>query len=187
MLLVEKGLKDAMGAEIDAPFQTIIDKFEAEVRIVGSVGHRLFAVTDLDAPRYKIIEIDLTNPSRNHWKEIVPESKDLLEGAELAGGNLVVKYLVDAKNQLFVFDLDGKKESEIALPAIGTVGRLSGDPDRPELFYVFTSFLYPSTIYRYDVSTGRNEVFKRPNVDFDADKYETKQIFYASKDGTKIP
>jgi prolyl oligopeptidase len=186
-LLFFKELKDPMAPQIDAPFQTIIDKFEAEVRIVGSVGSRLFAVTDLDAPRYKIIEIDLANPSRNHWKEIIPESKDLLEDAELAGGKLVVKYLVDAKNQLFVFDLDGRRESEIALPAIGTVGTLSGDPDRPELFYMFTSFLYPSTIYRYDVSTGQNEVFKKPNVDFDADKYETKQIFYASKDGTKIP
>jgi len=186
-LLFFKEFKDPMAPQIDAPFQTIIDKFEAEVRIVGSVGSRLFAVTDLDAPRYKIIEIDLTNPSRDHWKAIVPESKDLLEDAELAGGKLVVKYLVDAKNQLYVFDLDGMKESEIALPAFGTVGSLSGDPDRPELFYMFTSFLYPSTIYRYDVSTGQNEVFKKPNVDFDADKYETKQIFYASKDGTKIP
>src|SRR5260370_13779077 len=177
MLLVEKGLKESIAQYIDAAFHTIMEKVEAEVRIVGSVGHRLFAVTDLDAPRYKIIEIDLTNPSRNHWKEIVPESKDLLEGAELAGGNLVVKYLVDAKNQLFVFDLDGKKESEIALPAIGTVGRLSGDPDRPELFYMFTSFLYPSRIYRYDVSTGQNEVFQKPKHDFDASHIYKKPTF----------
>src|SRR5271166_4655429 len=96
-LLFFKELKDPMAPQIDAPFQAIVDKFEAEVRIVGSIGSRLFAVTDLNAPRYKIIEIDLTNPSRDHWKEIVPESKDLLEGAELAGGKLVVKYLVDAK------------------------------------------------------------------------------------------
>jgi len=186
-LLYFKELGDPMAPKIDAPFQTIIDKFEAQLQVVGSVGSRLFVVTDLGAPRYKIIEIDLTNPSRDHWKEIIPESKDLLEEAELAGGKLVVKYLVDAKNQLFVFDLDGNKVTEIALPALGTVGTLSGDPDRPELFYMFTSFLYPATIYRYDVSTGQNEVFKKPNVDFNADEYETKQIFYRSKDGTKIP
>src|SRR5260370_1539638 len=155
-LLFFKELKDPMAPQIDAPFQTIIDKFEAEVRIVGSVGSRLFAVTDLDAPRYKIIEIDLTNPSRNHWKEIVPESKDLLEGAELAGGKLVVKYLADAKNQLFVFDLDGSKESEIPLPAIGTVGGLSGHPDRPDLFYFVTSFLSPSPMYPYHLDTPHN-------------------------------
>ena len=115
-----------MVPKIDAPFKPIVDKFEAEIRIVGSIGNRLYIVTDLDAARYKIIEIDLTNPSRDHWKEIVPESKDLLEDAALVGGKLVVKYLVDAKNQLFVFDLDGKRESEIGLPAIGTVGTLSG-------------------------------------------------------------
>jgi prolyl oligopeptidase len=186
-LLYFKELGDPMAPKIDAPFQTIIDKFEAQLKVVGSVRNRLFAVTDLGAPRYKIIEIDLTNPGRDHWKTVVPESKDLLEDAELAGGKLVLKYLVDAKNQLFVFDLEGTKVSEIALPALGTVGALSGDPDRPELFYMFTSFLYPATIYRYDVSTGQNEVFKKPNVDFNSDEYETKQIFYRSKDGTKIP
>jgi prolyl oligopeptidase len=186
-LLFFKELVDPMAPEIDAPFRTIIDNFAAEVRVVGSIGNRLFAVTDLNAPRYKIVEIDLTNPGRDHWKELVPESKDLLEGAELAGGKLVVKYLVDAKNQLLVFDLDGRKESEIALPALGTVGGMTGDPDRPELFYMFTSFLYPPTIYRYDVSTGQNEVFEKPKVDFDADQYETRQIFFPSKDGTKIP
>jgi prolyl oligopeptidase len=186
-LLLFKELMDPMAPQIDAPLQTIIDKFEAEVRVVGSVGSRLFAISDLDAPKYKIIEIDLANPGRSHWKAIVPESNDLLENAALVGGKLVVKYLVDAKYQLLVFNLDGRKESEIVLPALGTVGGLSGDPDRPELFYMFTSFLYPSTIYRYDVSTGENEVFKKPDVDFDAAKYETKQIFYHSKDGTKIP
>jgi len=186
-LLYFKDLGDPMAPKIDAPFQPIVDKVEAEFKVAGSIGNRLYVVTDLNAARYKVVEIDLTNPSRDHWKEIVPESKDLLEDATLVGGKLVVKYLVDAKNQLFVFDLDGKRESEIGLPALGTVGALSGDPDRPELFYSFTSFLYPSAIYRYDVSTGQNTVFQKPNVDFDPDRYETKQIFYASKDGTKVP
>ena len=182
-----KDLGDPMAPKIDAPFQPIVDKVEADFKVAGTIGNRLFVVTDLNAARYKIVEIDLTNPSRDHWKEIIPESKDLLEEAAVVGGKLVVKYLVDAKNQLFVFDLDGKRESEIDLPALGTVGSLSGDPDRPELFYSFTSFLYPPTIYRYDVSTGQNTVFQKPNVNFDPDLYETKQIFYASKDGTKIP
>jgi prolyl oligopeptidase len=186
-LLYFKDLGDPMAPKIDGPFQPIVDKVEAEFNVAGAIGNRLYVVTDLNAARYKIVEIDLSNPSREHWKEIVPESKELLEDAALVGGKLVVKYLVDAKNQLFVFDLDGKRESEVELPVLGTVGTLSGDPDRPELFYLFTSFLYPSTIYRYDVSTGQNSVFQKPNVNFDPDRYETKQIFYASKDGTRIP
>jgi prolyl oligopeptidase len=186
-LVYFKDLGDPLAPKIDAPFQPIVDKFEAEFKIMGSIGDRLFAVTDLNAARYKIVEIDLTNPSRDRWKEIIPESKDLLEDAALVGGKLVVKYLVDAKNQLFVFTQDGKRESEISLPTLGTVAALSGNPDSPELFYLFTSFLYPSTIYRYDVTTGQSVVFKQSNVNFDPDLYETKQIFYASKDGTKIP
>jgi len=186
-LLYFKDLGDPMAPKIDAPFQPIVDMVEAEFKVAGSIGNRLFVVTDLNAAKYKIVEIDLTNPARDHWKEIVPESKDLLEDATLVGGKLVVKYLIDAKNQLFVFDLAGKRESEIGLPALGTVGALSGDPDGPELFYLFTSFLYPSAIYRYDVNTGENTVFKKPNVDFDPAQYETKQIFYASRDGTKVP
>jgi prolyl oligopeptidase len=182
-----KDLGDPLAPKIDAPFQSIVDKFEAEFKIVGSVGNKLFAVTDLNAARYKIVEIDLMNPNQDHWKDIIPESKDLLEDAALVGGKLVVKYLVDAKNKLFVFTLDGKRESEINLPTLGTVGALSGDSDRAELFYLFTSFLYPSTIYRYDVTTGQSVVFKQSNVNFDPNLYETKQIFYASKDGTRIP
>ncbi|MBV9106081.1 MAG: S9 family peptidase [Verrucomicrobia bacterium] len=186
-LLYFKDLGDPKAPNIEAPFQPIVDKFEGEFKVVGSIGNRLYLVTDLNAPRYKIVEIDLTDPSRDHWKEVVPESKELLEEASLVGGKLVIKYLVDAKNRLLVFDLEGRQEREIGLPALGTVGSLSGDPDRPELFYVFTSFLYPSTIYRYDVSSGQNMVFQKPSVDFDPDRYETKQIFYASNDGTKIP
>jgi prolyl oligopeptidase len=186
-LLYFKDLGDPAAPKIDAPFQPIVDKFEADFKVAGLIGNRLFLVTDLDAARYKIVEVDLTNPGQDHWKEIVPQSKDLLEDAKLVGGKLVVKYLVDAKNQLLLFDLDGKRESEIGLPALGTVDSLSGNPDRSELFYSFTSFLYPTAIYRYDVSTGQKAVFQKTNVDFDPDRYETKQIFYPSKDGTKIP
>ena len=186
-LLYFKDLGDPRAPNIDAPFQPIDDKFEAEFKVAGAIGSRLYLVTDLGAPRYKIVEVDLTNPAREHWKVVVPESKDLLEDAAVVGGKLVVKYLADAKNQLFVFDLDGKEEGEIDLPALGTVGTLSGNPDSPELFYSFTSFLYPLTVYRYDLSNGQNTVFQKPNVNFDPDRYETKQIFYSSKDGTKIP
>ncbi len=186
-LLYFKDLGDPMAPKIDANFQPIVDKFESEYKIIGSIGSHLYIVTDLNAPRYRIIEIDLGNPGRDHWKEVIPESKDLLEDAAVVGGKLIVKYLVDAKNRLTVFGPDGSKEREISLPALGTVGTLSGDPSRSELFYQFTSFTYPTTIYRYDVETGENSVFKKPNLNFDSSLYVTRQMFYKSKDGTKIP
>jgi prolyl oligopeptidase len=182
-----KDLKDPASPKLDAPFQPIIDRFEANFVFIGSVGTKAYLRTDVDAAKYKIVEVDLTNPGCEYWKDLVPETKDLLQGAELVGNKLAVNYLADAKNQLFIFDLVGTKQADVSLPTLGTVSGLSGDLDQPELFYVFTSFLYPPAIYRYDVETGKSEVFKKPSVDIDADAFETKQIFYPSKDGIKIP
>jgi prolyl oligopeptidase len=182
-----KDLRDPCSPVMDGPLLPVFPEFEAEVKIIGSLGNRFFVLTDLNAPKYKIVEIDLNKPDREYWKEAVPETKDLLESAALVGGKLIVNYLVDAKNELSVRDLQGAKQGDIPLPSIGTVGSLSGDVDRPELFYSFTSFLYPATIYRCDVNTLRIEVFKKPSVDFDPAAYETKQIFYSSKDGTRVP
>jgi prolyl oligopeptidase len=186
-LLLFKDLGDPSAPAVDAPFRPIVDKFDAEYKPVGSIGNRLFVITDLNAPKYRILEIDLTNPGRDHWKQIIPSSNDILEDAAVVGGKLVVKYLVDAKDRLAVFSLDGQREREIDLPGPGTVETLTGDPDRPELFYDFTSFTFPTTIYRYDVGTGENTVFKEPRLNSDPGRYTTTQIFYSSKDGTKIP
>jgi prolyl oligopeptidase len=182
-----KDLRSPYAPVMDSPFVPIFPRFEAELKIIGSFKNRLFVLTDLEAPKYKIVEIDLNNPARENWKEIVPESKHLLESAALVGGKLVISFLVDAKNELSVYDLEGAKQGDIPLPAIGTVGGLSGDVDRPELFYAFTSFLYPSTIYRCDVGSLQPEVFRRPSVDFEPAAFSTEQIFYSSKDETRIP
>jgi len=182
-----KDLRDPYAPVTDSPFVPIFPRFEADVKIIGSFKNRLFVLTDLEAPKYKIVEIDLNNPARENWKVVVPESRDLLESAALVGGKLVINFLVDAKNELSVYDLEGKKQGEVPLPSIGTVGSLSGDVDRSELFYAFTSFLYPSTIYRCDVGTLHTEVFKKPSVDFGPAAFSTEQKFYTSKDGTQIP
>jgi prolyl oligopeptidase len=182
-----KDLRDPFAPAMDGPFVPVFPEFESEVKIVGSYGNRLFVCTDLKAPKYKIVEIDLNKPAREYWKEVVPEIKDLLQSAALVGAKLILNYLVDAKNELSVCDFEGAKQSDIPLPSIGTVESLSGDVDRPELFYAFTSFLYPATIYRYDVNTSKIEVFKKPVVDFDPDAYQTEQMFYSSKDGTRVP
>ena len=182
-----KDLRDPLSPAMDGPFVSVFPEFEADARVIGSLGSRLFVLTDLKAPKYKIIEIDLDHPARENWKDVIAESKDLLESAVLVGGKLIVSFLIDAKNTLSVYDLRGVKQGDVPLPSIGTVGSLSGDVDRPELFFAFTSFLYPATIYRYDVITSKIEVFKKPNVDFDPSFYVTEQIFYSSKDGTRIP
>src|SRR6202012_823570 len=120
-------------------------------------------------------------------EEAVPEAKDLLEDAAIVGGKLVLNYLVDARNQVKVVSLDGHSSTEVPLPALGSVESISGDQDRPELFYAFTSYLYPTTIFRYDVETGTGSVFRKPSLDINADDYVTEQIFYQSKDGTRVP
>jgi prolyl oligopeptidase len=182
-----KDLGDPMAPKLDAPFQQISEQFVANFLFVGSIGSKAYLRTDVDAPKYKIIEVDLTNPQRDQWKDVVPESKDLMQNALLVGGKLAVNHLVDAKNLLSIYDLAGTKQTDISLPTLGTVTGLSGDQDRPELFYSFVSFLYPPTIYRYDVETGKSEVFKKPSIEIDADAFETKQIFFSSKDGARIP
>ena len=186
-LLSFKDLQDPRAPKLDAEFTPIVDQMEAEYRVIGAVGSQLFVRTDANAPKYKIIAIDLNRPSRDRWREVIPESKNLLSRAELAGGKLVVEYVVDATNRLFVYSLDGKAEKKIPLPAIGSVTALSGDPDRSEVFYTFTSFLYPPSVYQYDIASGANFAFEKPQVAFDPDAFEAKQIFYHSKDGTQIP
>ena len=117
----------------------------------------------------------------------MPESKSVIENALLAGAHVVVDYLVDAKSEVEIYSLNGKREGNLKLPGIGTVGELSGRYDSPDLFYAFTSFLYPTTVFHYSVKTGKNTSFQAPHVDFDPKRYETKQVFYNSKDGTRIP
>ncbi|MGA8658613.1 MAG: prolyl oligopeptidase family serine peptidase [Chthoniobacterales bacterium] len=185
--LYVKDLGDPLKPTLHAPLTPLVASFEASYTPLAVLGDQLFVRTDKDAPLYKIVEIDLTKPDRANWKVVVSESKDLLEEAAVVGGKLVLNYLVDAKSQLKVADLDGKVTSEIPLPTLGSVSGLSGDQDRPELFYAFTSFLYPPTIYRYEVDTGKNEVFKQPELGFSPEGYETEQIFYESKDGTRVP
>jgi prolyl oligopeptidase len=185
--LLIKDLGDPLSPKIDSPFTPIVDQFEAHFAPIGKIGKRLLVRTDQDAPKYKIVEIDLANPDRSNWKEILPESTKPLEGAALVGGKLIVGYLLDGTDRLEIHDFDGKFEKEITLPALGSIAGLDGSPDRSELFYSFSSFLYPRSIFRYDVQTGHQELFKKIDIDFSPIDYETKQIFYQSKDGTKIP
>jgi prolyl oligopeptidase len=180
-------LGDPAHPKVNSPPRPVFEQLEAQYDFIGAVGDRLLLLTDKGAPKYKIIAVDLSHLDQPAVSEVVAESNDLLEQAEIVGGKLVLNYLVDAKSQLKIASLDGKSETEVPLPALGSVDGLSGDQDRPELFYSFASFVFPPAIYRYDVSTGQNEVFRKPSVQISSDDYETKQVFYHSKDGTRVP
>jgi prolyl oligopeptidase len=180
-------LKDAQKPDLTGPAVKLVDVIEATYNVIGNAGPVLFVQTDLDAPRKKIIAIDLTAPDKGNWKTLVPESKHVIESAGVIGGKFVVNYMVDARTQLSLFAFDGQPLGDVPLPGIGTVASISGRHDESELFFSFTSYVFPTTSYRCDLATGQVAVFQAPKVAFDPSVYETKQIFYPSKDGTRIP
>lgn len=170
-----------------AVFQLNVDRrgFQTPVDIVSDT---LFLRTTFQSPRESIVALDLRDGSNAKPRVIVAEAKDVIESATIAGDRLVVHYLVDVKSHLRLFNLSGKPDGEVALPGIGAVGwPLSGRPSSHELFYSFVSFLTPATVYRYDLRSGRSVAFNPPRVQFDPRAFETKQIFYTSKDGTHVP
>ena len=131
--------------------------------------------------------MDLKNPARDRWKEIVPTGKTSIQGVSTAGGRLFVRYLENVLPRIRIFDPQGKPQGEISLPSIGTVSGLRGDWARNEAFFTFASFVTPPTIYRYDIAKGTQEVWAKENVPIASDRFEVKQVKYASKDGTLIP
>jgi prolyl oligopeptidase len=180
-------LQDAKKPVLNGEVVRLIDQLEASYSVIGNDGSTLFLLTDREAARSKIIAIDLTKPDRANWRTLVPESKDVISSASYIGGKFVVNYMQDAKSVLAVFAKDGAPLGTIALPGIGTVAAVSGREDESEMFFNFTSFTYPTTNFRTDLATGKVEVFQAPKVAFDPAIYETKQVFYTSKDGTRVP
>jgi prolyl oligopeptidase len=180
-------LVDPSHPKLDSPLRPVFAQMDALYEAFSVVDDRLFLRTDRNAPKYKVIAVDLSQLDQPVSDDVIPEANDLLEQVQVVGGKLVLSYLVDAKNQLQIASLDGKTETEVPLPTLGSVAGLSGDQDRPELFYSFYSFVFPPAIYRFDVSTGKNEVFRKPSAPISSEDYETEQIFYHSKDGTRVP
>ena len=180
-------LGDRSHPDLAAPVRPLFDANDAEYRPLGTLGDTLFVLTTNDAPRRRVIALTLPDTARAHWRAVVPEGASVIDDALLAGGRVVVQYLEDVKSRLRMFATDGKALGDVPLPGIGTVAGLSGRADTPELFYAFTSFLYPATVFHYDFRTGRSTPFEAPHVPFDAGRYETRQVFYRSKDGTRIP
>jgi len=154
---------------------------------IGNDGSKFLILTNENAPGWKILEYDAGAAAGQRWKTIVSEKPEPISSASTDAGQLFVTYLKDVTSKVYQYDYSGILSNEIALPGLGTAGGFSGEKDDPFVFYIFSSLNYPPTIFRYDPATHQSAVFRRPQISFDPEKYETRQIFYSSKDGTHIP
>jgi prolyl oligopeptidase len=176
----------------ESPVVELISEFEAEYRFIDNDGSVFWLRTDLDAPRGRLIAIDTKTgdtpgESLRERTEIIPQTDDVLESVSILNNQFVTSYLKDARSQVKIFNLDGSWVRDVALPGMGSVGGFGGKRHDTETFYGFTGFTAPITIYRYDLTTGESTIYRQPNVNFDPREYETQQIFYTSKDGTRVP
>jgi prolyl oligopeptidase len=180
-------LGDPKRPNVAAPVRPIVEADDGGYYPVGNVGPTFYLMTDYQAPKWRVVAVDAGRPDRTAWKTVVPEAQHTLENAVLAGGHVAVQHLADARSRLTLFALDGKQLDTIALPGVGTVAGLSGRNDSPELFYTYTSPLYPATVFVHDTRRGAGAPFEAARPAFDAGAYETTQRFATSKDGTRVP
>lgn len=171
----------------DSPVVELLMDFDADYTFIDNEGPVFWFKTDLNAPRHRVIAIDVTRPARANWKEIIPQAPETLARVSVVNHQFICSYLKDARSQVKILGLDGRFIREVALPGIGSTGGFGGQRKDTETFYSFTSYTSPGTIFRYDLTTGNSTVFRQPKVDFNPDDYETRQVFYASKDGTRVP
>ncbi len=173
----------------DRAFRPIIaDIGDDEFRVVDNLGSKFLIETNRNAPNGRVFLYDPAHPDEKSWKDVLSEKPEPLEGVSSAGGRLFATYLKDVTTRAYVYAPDGRLENEIALPGLGTAGGFRGEKDDKFVFYTFTSFNYPPTIFRYDIATRQTSVFRAPEIqNFSATDYETRQVFYSSKDGTRVP
>ncbi len=170
----------------NAPIVNIVDNFDSENNIITTIGDKLFIETDLNAPNKRIVGVDFSNPKPENWKNIIPQSEHVLVPT-VGGGYFFANYLKDAISLIKQYDFNGKCIREIQLPGIGSVGGFSGKKVDETLYYTFTNYTTPTTIYSFKINSGKSEIYQKPKVDFKPEDYISTQIFYPSKDGTKIP
>src|SRR5260370_33146555 len=171
----------------DSQVVKLLDEFDAQYQFIDNDGLVFWVQSDLDAPRGRVLSIDTRHADRASWKTLVPQGTDKLEFANVVNNSFLLGYLKDARTEVRVYDLNGTLLRNVDLPGIGTAEGFGGKRKDQETFYGFTSFIFPNTVYRYDPVAGKSAIFRQPKVDFDASRYETKQVFYNSKDGTRVP
>jgi prolyl oligopeptidase len=166
---------------------TVVGNFDQNHNVVDNEGSKLIIQTDLNAPNGRIVIVDAGKPGVENWKDLVPENENAMQGVSTVGNKMFVNYLKDAATQVKQFDYNGKLEREIELPSIGSAGGFGGEHSDKDTYYSFTSFTTPTSIYKFEIASGKSTLYAQPKVDFDGSNYEIKQVFYTSKDGTKIP
>ncbi len=181
---------ELMVKDISVPnsdFKTICKGFKFNYDAVEITGSKVFILTDENAPNYKLVSLDLKTPGKGKFETIIPERSDLLQAVRSCGGKLFAQYLANVSTQMEQYSSTGKLERKIELPGIGTAGGFDGEPEDKISFYTYTSFNYPSTIFKFDLATGKSEVYRKPEIEFEPNNFEVKQEFVPSKDGTKVP
>jgi prolyl oligopeptidase len=168
-------------------FQPLITGFEFDSSPIENVGDRVLLYTNMDAPNYKVVAMDPQNPEKGNWETVIPEKTEVLNSAATAGGQLFCQYLKDVTTRVYQHDLAGHLIREIQLPGLGTAGGFAGRRDDKILFYTFTSFTSPPTIFKYNILSGHSDLFQKTEVPFDPEDFVAKQVFYTSKDGTRVP
>lgn len=171
----------------NSKFVTLMDKYDFEFNLVDNNGDDLLVRTNYKAPKYRLIKININQPDEKGWVDVIPEKKDVMESISTIAGKLVVNYMTDAHSKTEIYATDGTFEREVQLPGIGTVSSFSGKKADTVAFFSYTSFNTPGEVYKYDFTTNQTSLHFRPEVKFNPDDFEVNQVFYASKDGTKIP
>lgn len=173
-------------SKANSPIIQLASNLDYNYNPIAVIGDKIYFLTNYGAPKYRIMTADIKSPKIENWKELIPEQESVLDGAEVIGGKLFLTYNKDASNHAYIYTLEGKEENEIKLPTLGAVS-FSGDKDDKEVFYGFTSFTFPGSTFKYDMDKNESTLYRAPKVDFNPEDFVTEQVFYPSKDGTKIP
>tara|TARA_R110002020_G_scaffold178252_2_gene371176 strand:+ start:1687 stop:3849 length:2163 start_codon:yes stop_codon:yes gene_type:complete len=169
-----------------APFVTILGDTDSDTSILENVGSKLYIVTNRNAPNKKVVTVDANSPTPDNWVDFIPETENVLSPST-GGGSIFANYMVDAVSKVLQYDYDGKLIREVKLPGVGSAGGFGTKKEEKELYYSFTNYVTPGSIYKYDIASGDSELFIKPEIDFNPENFESHQVFYSSKDGTKIP
>lgn len=173
-------------ASRDRELVTILDHMDSDTYLLDNRGSKLFFMTNLDAPNQRVVTVDASEPTQDKWLDFIPESTDVLS-ASVGGGSFFAHYMIEAISRVYQYDVEGNRLREVSLPGIGTATAIEGKRNEKELYYSFTNYMTPSTLYKIDVQEGDSVVYRKSSARFNAGDYESKQVFFNSLDGTKIP